>query len=734
MAATIDPITLQVINGALQTIAEEMGHVLYRMSFSSIIRESQDLGAGLFDTEFNTLCESESTPLHIGSLPGYLAGIQDTLQDGEWHEGDLVIHNHPYHGSSHSPDIAIAVPVFHEGDLVGFSANTAHHLDIGAATPGLIIDIPDVFAEGMLFAGTKLYQRGKRNEALWSYIGRNSRAARQLQDDLEAQIASARLGARRFGELMDRYGRQVVLDATRQLMDYTERVLRQRIAAIPDGEYRAEGFLDDDGKNRDVRLPIKVCVRIKGDGIEIDLTGSAKQVETAFNVPFDGSTKVACFCAIRSLLLDAATSDVKVPSNQGSFRPVTVIAPKGTIFNPIYPAAAEARFAQCNRVIDLIYKALAPVLPGEIIAGSSASLSFCSYAGVRPSGDYWVFLEVNEGSYGGRPRSDGPDSIDNLMANTRNNPIEDLAMHLPMICDRYELRDDVMPGAGRSRGGIGVVKAQRVLTDAFITHENERHLDVPWGIFGGMPGQVGKVEIYNVARPSDVKRMPAKFSGLRVAAGDVHVFYGPCGGGFGDPLERPAAQVLDDVLDGFCTVDHARAIYGVIVDPAAETVDETATKALRARMSAGAGPASAATAASGPPIAAAAKTSPRPAPAPSRLMSRSGLSPLRERPLRPLTGEHPAGAPGAERLDRPLTEVIRGLREVYGEDWSFEVVEHSASAHAVEVIGQLRANGTSVRQSATAGRQNGISRGELLQQAANESLRKCVEALMHGER
>ena len=199
-------------------------------------------------------------------------------------------------------------------------------------------------------------------------------------------------------------------------------------------------------------------------------------------------------------------------------------------------------------------------------------------------GDYWVFLEVNEGSYGGRPRSDGPDSIDSLMANTRNNPIEDLAMHLPMICDRYELRDDVLPGAGRFRGGFGVVKAQRVLTDAFITHENERHHDVPWGIFGGDPGQVGKVDIYNVARPDDVKHMPAKFSGLRVAAGDVHVFYGPCGGGYGDPLERPAEKVLDDVLDGFCTVEHARAAYGVIVDAVAETVDEAATKALRQRM------------------------------------------------------------------------------------------------------------------------------------------------------
>ena len=646
----LDPITLQVINGALQTIAEEMGHVLYRMSFSSIIRESQDLGAGLFDVDFNTLCESESTPLHIGSLPGYLAGITETLQDGAWYDGDVVIHNHPYYGSSHSPDIAVVVPVFHGGLLVGFAANTAHHVDIGAATPGLIIDIPDVFAEGMLFAGTKLYDRGKRNEALWAFIGRNSRAAGQLQADLDAQIASARLGAKRFGELMDRYGRQTVLDATQQLMDYTERVLRQRIAAIPDGEYRAQGFLDDDGKNRDIRLPIKVCVRVQGDGIEIDLTGSSDQVETGFNVPFEGSTKVACFCAIRSLLLDTAISQVRVPTNQGSFRPVKVTAPKGSLYNPRFPAAAEARFAQCNRVIDLIYKALAPALPDEVIAGSSASLSFCAYSGVRSNGDYWVFLEVNEGAYGGRPRSDGPDSIDNLMANTRNNPLEDLAMHLPMICDRYELRDDVMPGAGRFRGGIGVVKAQRMLTDGFITHENERHHDAPWGIFGGGPGQVGKVEIYHINRPDEITRMPAKFSGVRMRAGDVHAFYAPCGGGFGDPLERPAALLLDDVLDGFCTVEHARMAYGVIIDPVAETVDATATQRLRDQL----------------------RLQRQTPQLPSPSDRHASPPPPASAPARP------SRSSSAANVTPTIGDVVQQLRAAYGDAWSFEIVEHRA--------------------------------------------------------
>lgn len=579
--STIDPITLQVIRGSIETIAEEMAHVLFRMSFSSIIRESEDLGAGLFDLDFNTLCESESTPMHIGSIPGYLQGIADTLDDGEWYEGDVVVHNHPYRGASHTPDLAIVIPIFDKGELVAFAGNTAHHIDIGAATPGLIIDVPDVYAEGMLFAGTKLYRKGQRNQTMWNFIRNNSRAARQLVDDIEAQIASAWLGVKRFQELLDRYGKELVFDACNQLMDYSERMLRRRIAAIPDGEYRAEGWLDDDGRNRGQTLPVKVCVRVVGDRIEVDLTGSAPQTPTAYNVPFEGSTKVAAFAAFRKLLLDTATSDTPVPSNQGSFRPISVIAPEGTIFNPIAPASAEARFTQCNFMIDLILKAMAPVLPEEIIAGSSASISFASYAGVRDSGDYWVFLEVNEGAYGGRPGSDGPDAIDNLMANTRNNPLEDLAMHIPMICERYELRDDVSPGAGKYRGGIGVVKAQRMLTDGIITHESERHTNVPWGVFGGTEGAAGKCEIYNAATAEPPRQMHSKFHGEDVRKNDVMVYYSPCGGGYGSPLERDPHKVLDDVLDGFCSPERARDVYGVVLDLDAETVDLVATEARR---------------------------------------------------------------------------------------------------------------------------------------------------------
>jgi len=583
----IDPVSLQVIGGALHSIAEQMGNVLYRMSYSSIIRESQDLGAGLFDRDYNTLCESDSTPMHIGSLPGYLRGIANSVPLDAWRAGDCVIHNHPYYGASHSPDIAIVMPVFHGGELVGFSANTAHHVDIGAATPGLVIDIPDVFAEGMLLNGVKLYDQGVRNETLWKYIRDNTRVPGLVMGDLEAQIASAELGVRRFQELLDTYGRSTVMQATRQLMDYTEAMLRREIANIPDGDYVAEGFLDDDGRNRGVPLPLKVTVRVRGDGVEVDTSGSSPQVPTAFNVPFDGSTKVACFFAFRALLLDTYTHSEYIPQNEGSFRPVKVTSPPGSIFNPISPAAAEARFCQIQRLCDLIIKALAPVLPDRCTAGNAATLSFASFSGVRPSGDYWVFLEVNEAAMGGRPRSDGPDTVEELMRNTRNNPLEDLGMHLPLICDRYEVRDDVAPGAGKFRGGAGVVKSQRYLTPGFMTHESDRHEDPPWGVFGGKDGVAGKVEVRNI-HTGKLSHPPAKFSGLRTEAGDIVTYLSPSGGGYGNPFERDPDKVLDDVLDGFITVDHARDDYGVVLcgvdDGYGWALDGEATRALRAEM------------------------------------------------------------------------------------------------------------------------------------------------------
>jgi N-methylhydantoinase B len=444
--------------------------------------------------------------------------------------------------------------------------------------------VPDVFAEGMLFKGVKLYEGGVRNRALWHFMSANTRVPDQVLGDIEAQVASVELGVKRFIELLDQYGKETVFAATRQLMDYSEAMLRQQIALIPDGEYRAEGFLDDDGRNRGKTLPVKVCVRIAGDSVEVDLTGSSPQVPTAFNVPFEGSTKVACYFAFRAMLLDSATISEHVPQNEGSFRPITVTAPLGSIFNPKYPAAAEARFNQIQRVVDCIAKALAPVIPEKVTAGCSADVSAIAYSGVRPDGNYWVFIEVNDGAYGGRPNSDGPDCIEELMRNTRNNPIEDLGMHLPLICDRYELRDDVMPGAGEYRGGIGAIKVQRYLTDGFLTHESDRHEDTPWGFLGGGEGAVARLQKFNIATPDTVEELPAKLHGVRNKAGDCICVLSACGGGYGDPLARSPEQVREDVLDDFCTVAHAREAYGVVLDSKLE-IDGAATTARRAEIS-----------------------------------------------------------------------------------------------------------------------------------------------------
>ena len=259
---------------------------------------------------------------------------------------------------------------------------------------------------------------------------------------------------------------------------------------MPDGRYETDvGWLDDDGVNRGVKLPIKVAVEIAGDEITFDLTGSSAEVPTGFNCPYEGTTVSAMTFITRMIFLDEATHPVFVPQNEGMLAPVKVVAPEGSIFNPNYPRACFARFCQVQRAVDLALRALAPVLPDKITAGNSAHLHFLCYSGfLEEEGEYWVYLEVDEGSYGGRPGRDGLDSADCLIANTRNNPIEELEWRFPMRTERYELRDDPC-AAGKWRGGIGMIRVNRFLVDTIVTCEGERcETDPPWGIFGGHDG------------------------------------------------------------------------------------------------------------------------------------------------------------------------------------------------------------------------------------------------------
>jgi N-methylhydantoinase B/oxoprolinase/acetone carboxylase alpha subunit len=579
----VDPITMRVLGGAFHAIAKEMAGVLFRMSYSSIIRESEDLGAGIFDARGRELCESDSTPMHIGSLPWYIRGFLDRLE-GDIREGDVIVHNHPFLGASHTPDVAVAVPIFWEDELLGFAAVTAHVLDVGGSFPGINADAFDVYAEAKLYNGLRWYRAGELNVDVDRMIFDNVRTETMNRGDMNAMMAACQLGRERFLRLVERYGTETVMSAAYGWMDYSEGMLREQIAKIPDGEYVAPtAWLDDDARNRGHRLRVETKVIVEGDSITIDLTGSQAEVPTGFNVPFEGSLLVGAYYAVRTLLLDETTFPEHVPQNDGVFRPVQVVAPKGTIFNPNFPRACFSRFCQVQRVVDNTILALADQLPEQVTAGNSAGIHFCSYSGFVPeTGEYWLYLEVNEGAYGGRYGKDAMDSVDNLMANTRNNPIEELDLRFPVRCDQYELRPE--PAApGRWRGGVGIIRRNRFLVDGTYSCEGDRQYDPPRGVFGGWDGLTATT--YKNPATDRQEYLEAKVTGIPFKAGEYIEFREPNAGGYGDPLERDPAMVREDVLDDFTTIELARDAYGVVfVDERSLEIDAEATERRRTEL------------------------------------------------------------------------------------------------------------------------------------------------------
>ena len=347
--------------------------------------------------------------------------------------------------------------------------------------------------------------------------------------------------------------------------------------------FRSTGWLDDDARNRGVRLRVETKVIVEGDEITIDLTGSNAEVPTGYNVPYEGSLLVGAYYAVRTILLDETTFPEHVPQNDGVFRPVKVIAPKGTIYNPTFPRACFSRFCQVQRVVDNTILALADALPQGVTAGNSAGIHFCAYSGFSEEmREYWLYLEVNEGSYGGRYGKDAMDSVDNLMANTRNNPIEELDLRFPIRCDQYELRPE--PAApGRWRGGIGIIRRNRFLVDGIYSCEGDRQTDPPRGIFGGWDGLVASCR-KNPGTPTE-QALPAKVTGIPFAAGEFIEFREPNAAGYGDPLEREPEQVREDLLDDFTTFELARDAYGVVfANERTLEIDVAATEALRATL------------------------------------------------------------------------------------------------------------------------------------------------------
>lgn len=548
----VDPVTSAVIAGALESIAVEMGHKLARMSYSSIIRESEDFGCVICDEQGRQLCESpQSTPLQSGPVPGYVRGINRRLEElgDEWRPGDVIMHNHPYYGASHGPDVAFCLPIFYEEELVGFSVSTAHHLDLGALSPGTcgIVDAGDAWAEGLLFNAVKVVEEDRRNTMVWRMLADNIRIPRLVIGDMEAQIAAARLGLQRYVELLDHHGLETVRAASERLMDYSEAMLRREIAKLPDGTYEASAKLDGfvDHPNRAYRdLVIRVAVTIEGSDITVDLAGTSPQLPLPINMPLEGTVDVAVALTIRSVLLDSALHD-PVPTNSGLLRPIRVQAPEGCLANPRFPAPVIARFCTGNMVADAVMRALAHVVPTRVCAGVG-NLKVVSYSGIV-NDEPWVYMDIMEGSYGGRQGKDGLDAVDTLYANTRNNPIEDIESHYPLRVTRYELRDGTA-GAGRWRGGLGSIRDITFLAPGGVSLEGDGSVNAPPGLFGGHEGTPGAV-VLNPGRP-DERVLPSKLPYTLTQRGETLRLEGPSGGGYGPPEERNPAASREDELDG----------------------------------------------------------------------------------------------------------------------------------------------------------------------------------------
>ena len=579
----VDHVTASVIQGALENIAVEMGYKLMRMSYSSIIRESEDFGAALVDSEGRGLAESaQSTPLQSGPIPGYVRGVLRILAErGESIEpGDVIMHNDAYAGASHGPDVGFIVPVFHNDSLIAFATTTAHHLDIGALTPGScgIVDAIDAYAEGLQFKAIKVYEKGQKVTPVWHILHDNIRVSDLVVGDMEAQIAAARFGAEQLGELIDRYGRTTFDAACDAVMNYAERLMRQAISALPNGRYSAttyiDGYLDDPNPARR-ELPLVVTINIKDDEMLVDLTGTTPQVsDRPINMPLEGTVDIAIWLTVRSVLLDTETHG-HIPVNDGLVRPIKIVAPEGCLANPVFPAPTIARFCPGNQLADTVMKALAEVAPQQVSAGIG-NLRVIAFSGLKDS-THWVHMEIFEGSYGGRHGKDGMDAVDTLYANTRNNPIEDIESHLPLRVSRYELREDVC-GAGEWRGGFGSIREFEYLSDGAAAVEGEGHHFSPWGFRGGDDGGVASL---NLARgDGEIQEMPSKVPHTTLNAGDRFVCVGPAGGGYGDPFQRDPTRVLMDVKDGLVSRQSAERDYGVAITKEL-ILDDSATAALR---------------------------------------------------------------------------------------------------------------------------------------------------------
>jgi N-methylhydantoinase B len=564
-----DPILLELTKNALDAIVEEMAIALVRTAYSNNLKNSMDMSCALCDADGRLIAQGLTLPLHLGSVPDAMAHIRRKFA-GRIEPGDVFILNDPFDGGTHLPDFYIFKPIFRGGALVGWASSIGHQLDVGGKTPGGNgCDATEIFQEGLRIPPLKLYAAGRPVEALFELIDRNVRVPRQVLGDVRAQLAACETGERGYLGLLDQHGAARFAACTVSLLDQAERLARAAIRAMPDGVYEFTDWLDDDGIDPDP-IPLRVRITVAGDRLVADLTGSAPQVKGGINSPLP-FTKSAVYAAVRHLI------GGEPPNNEGYFRPIEVIAPPGTIVNPVPPAAVAARGLTGFRLANVLFGALARVAPDRVFAcevGGDTGVSIGGYDAERRP---FVFLEFLFGSWGGRPDRDGVDANSSAVVNFSNNPVEVIEAEYPIAIERYGFVPD-SGGPGRFRGGLALVREYRFLeAESVLQLRTDRRRFLPYGLAGGRPGTPSR----NLLNPAgEARELPGKCT-ITVRRGDVfrHVLAGA--GGWGDPLDRDPARVLADVREEKISADYARREYGVAIDDATGQVRSEETRSLR---------------------------------------------------------------------------------------------------------------------------------------------------------
>ena len=461
---SIDPVTLEVIRNKLEGIANEMQSTLLRSSFSTVVKEGRDASASLFTIEGETLAQSVSIPIHLATLIPIIETFLERYPLPSMKEGDLYLMNDPYLGGTHLPDIAIAMPVFHEGRIVAISATITHHQDVGGMSPGSVPPTAtEIYQEGLRIPPMKFRDQWVMNETLVEMMKINCRIPDILFGDIGAQVAACTVGARRVGELAGRYGNNQLLASFAELLDRSEKMTRDALRTIPDGVYPYIDYLDNDGVDLEKPVKIQVAVTIEDGTMHCDFEGTDPQTAGPFNAVPSGS-QASAYYAVRAL------TDASIPTNGGCFRPVTLSLPEGSLVNPVEPAPVNSRTATLKRVCGCIIAAFKDIIPDKIPADSSSALLILSFGGVRDDGSRYIVGEFDAGGSGGGPFKDGVDVIETDGSNCMNMPAEPLELEAPLRVNRMALRPD-SGGVGKYRGGLGCVREIEILEGvATVTH------------------------------------------------------------------------------------------------------------------------------------------------------------------------------------------------------------------------------------------------------------------------